>query len=321
MQEPFQMDGQTLHATVSIGIAVYPEDGQDGKTLIKNADAALYRAKELGRNDYQHYSTSIHSKNNERMAIEGGFHRALAQQEFMLYYQPQIDVKTGEITQMEALIRWNHASLGMIPPNVFIPMAEQNGFILPLGEWVLRTACEQLYQWQMLGFPTLKMGVNLSAKQLRDKNLVTVVAQIIEESKISPTSLELEITETAAMEDMDLTKSILNTLQEMGINFALDDFGTGYSSLGYLKTLPFHTLKIDQSFVRDLIPHSKDVAIVNAIISLASGLELRVIAEGVETEELKNLLLSLDCDLMQGYLFSRPLPPDAATKLLLSNRN
>ncbi len=321
MQEPFQMNGQTLHATVSIGIAVYPEDGQDGGTLIKNADAALYRAKELGRNDYQHYSISIHSQNNERLIIESGFHRALAQQEFMLYYQPQIDVKTGEITQMEALIRWNHSSLGMIPPNVFIPMAEQNGFILPLGEWVLRTACRQLHQWQALGFPDLKMGVNLSAKQLRDKNLVAVVAQIIEESEISPKSLELEITETAAMEDMELTKSTLTTLQNMGVNFALDDFGTGYSSLGYLKSLPFHTLKIDQSFVRDLMPYSKDVAIVNAIISLASGLELRVIAEGVETEELKNLLLSLDCDMMQGYLFSRPLPPEAATELLLSNMN
>jgi diguanylate cyclase (GGDEF)-like protein/PAS domain S-box-containing protein len=321
MQEPFQMDEQLIHATVSIGIAVYPEDGQDGKTLIKNADAALYRAKELGRNDYQHYSISIHSRNNQRMAIEGGFHNALAQQEFMLYYQPQIDVKTGEITQMEALIRWNHSSLGMIPPNVFIPIAEQNGFILPLGEWVLRTACQQLRQWQDLGLPNLKMGVNLSAKQLRDKNLVAVVAQIVEESKISPSSLELEITETAAMEDMDLTKSILTTLQEIGINFALDDFGTGYSSLGYLKSLPFHTLKIDQSFVRDLLPYSKDVAIVNAIISLASGLELRVIAEGVETEELKNLLLSLDCDLMQGYLFSRPLPPTAATEMLRNNMN
>jgi diguanylate cyclase (GGDEF)-like protein/PAS domain S-box-containing protein len=321
MQEPFQMDGQSLHATVSIGIAVYPEDGQDGKTLIKNADAALYRAKELGRNDYQHYSISIHSQNNERLVIEGGFHRALAQQEFMLYYQPQIDVKTGEITQMEALIRWKHASLGMIPPNVFIPIAEQNGFILPLGEWVLRTACQQLHQWQTLGFPNLKMGVNLSAKQLRDKKLVAVVAQIIAESKILPKSLELEITETAAMEDMDLTKSTLTTLQDMGINFALDDFGTGYSSLGYLKSLPFHTLKIDQSFIRDLMPYSKDVAIVNAIISLASGLELRVIAEGVETEELKSLLLSLDCDMMQGYLFSRPLPPEAATELLLNNMN
>jgi diguanylate cyclase (GGDEF)-like protein/PAS domain S-box-containing protein len=321
MQEPFQMDGQTLHTTVSIGIAVYPEDGQDGKTLIKNADAALYRAKELGRNDYQHYSLSIHSQNNERLIIESGFHRALAQQEFMLYYQPQIDVRTGEITQMEALIRWNHSSLGMIPPNVFIPMAEQNGFILPLGEWVLRTACQQLAQWQALGFPDLKMGVNLSAKQLRDKNLVAVVAQIVEESKISPKSLELEITETAAMEDMNLTKSILTTLQDTGVNFALDDFGTGYSSLGYLKSLPFHTLKIDQSFIRDLMPYSKDVAIVNAIISLASGLELRVIAEGVETEELKDLLLSLDCDMMQGYLFSRPLPSEAATELLLNNRN
>lgn len=321
MHTPFEMDGQIINATASIGIAIYPEDGEDGQTLIKNADAALYRAKELGRNDYQHYSSSIHSQSNERLAIEGGFHRALAQQEFMLYYQPQIDVKTGEIVQMEALIRWKHSTLGMIPPNTFIPIAEQNGFILPLGEWVLRTACQQLYQWQTLGFPNLKMGVNLSAKQLRDKNLVTIVTQIVEDSKISPKSLELEITETAAMEDMDLTKSILNTLQEMGVNFALDDFGTGYSSLGYLKSLPFHTLKIDQSFVRDLMPYSKDVAIVNAIISLASGLELRVIAEGVETEELKNLLLSLDCEMMQGYLFSRPLPPEAATELLLNNLN
>jgi diguanylate cyclase (GGDEF)-like protein/PAS domain S-box-containing protein len=319
MRRPFETDGQILHATASIGIAVYPEDGEDGKTLVKNADAALYRAKELGRNAYQHYSISIHSQTNERLVIEGGLHRALEQQEFMLYYQPQIDVKTGEITQMEALIRWNHPSLGMIPPNVFIPLAEQNGFIVPLGEWVLRTACQQLHQWQEMGFPILKMGVNLSAKQLRAQDLVTVVAQIVEEAKISPDSLELEITETAAMEDMDLTKSILATFQNMGINLALDDFGTGYSSLGYLKRLPFHTLKIDQSFVRDLMTHSKDVAIVNAIIRLASGLELRVVAEGVETEELKQLLLSLDCDMMQGYLFSRPLPSDAATELLLKN--
>lgn len=316
MQEPFETDGQLLKATVSIGIAVYPEDGQDGHTLVRNADAALYRVKELGRNDFQHYSISIHSQNNERLVIEGGLHRALMQQEFMVYYQPQIDVKTGEIVQMEALVRWKHPSLGMIPPNAFIPLAEQNGFIIPLGKWILKTACQQLRQWHEMGFTDLTIGVNLSAKQLRDKDLVADVAKIIEETQIPYGALELEITETAAMENMDITKAILSSLQEMGINLALDDFGTGYSSLGYLKRLPFHTLKIDQSFVRDLMTHSKDVAIVNAIISLASGLELRVIAEGVETEDLKRLLLSLDCYMMQGYLFSKPLPPTEATVLL-----
>jgi EAL domain-containing protein (putative c-di-GMP-specific phosphodiesterase class I) len=238
------------------------------------------------------------------------------QQEFMVYYQPQIDVKTGEIVQMEALVRWKHPSLGMIPPNAFIPLAEQNGFIIPLGKWILKTACQQLRQWHEMGFTDLTIGVNLSAKQLRDKDLVADVAKIIEETQIPYGALELEITETAAMENMDITKAILSSLQEMGINLALDDFGTGYSSLGYLKRLPFHTLKIDQSFVRDLMTHSKDVAIVNAIISLASGLELRVIAEGVETEDLKRLLLSLDCYMMQGYLFSKPLPPTEATVLL-----
>jgi EAL domain-containing protein (putative c-di-GMP-specific phosphodiesterase class I) len=238
------------------------------------------------------------------------------QQEFMVYYQPQIDVKTGEIVQMEALVRWKHPSLGMIPPNAFIPLAEQNGFIIPLGKWILKTACQQLQQWHEMGFPNLTIGVNLSAKQLRDKDLVADVKKIIEETQIPYGALELEITETAAMENMDITKAILSSLQEMGINLALDDFGTGYSSLGYLKRLPFHTLKIDQSFVRDLMTHSKDVAIVNAIISLASGLDLRVIAEGVETEDLKHLLLSLDCYMMQGYLFSKPLPPEEATDLL-----
>jgi diguanylate cyclase (GGDEF)-like protein/PAS domain S-box-containing protein len=316
MQEPFETDGKLLKATVSIGIAVYPEDGQDSEILVRNADAALYRVKELGRNDFQHYSISIHSQTNERLVIEGGLHRALIQQEFMVYYQPQIDVKTGEVVQMEALVRWQHPSLGMIPPNAFIPLAEQNGFIIPLGKWVLKTACQQLHQWQGMGLSELTMGVNLSAKQLRDKDLVTDVKQIVEEAQIAYQALELEITETAAMENMDITQSILSCFQDMGINLALDDFGTGYSSLGYLKRLPFHTLKIDQSFVRDLITHSKDVAIVNAIISLASGLELRVIAEGVETEDLKNLLLSLDCYMMQGYLFSKPLPPEEATKLL-----
>lgn len=319
MQEPFETNGRLLKATVSIGIAVYPEDGQDGETLVRNADAALYRVKELGRNDFQHYSISIHSQTNERLVIEGGLHRALTQQEFMVYYQPQIDVKSGEIVQMEALVRWKHPSLGMIPPNAFIPLAEQNGFIIPLGKWVLKTACQQLQQWQALGLSNLTIGVNLSAKQLRDKDLVIDVRRIVEESQISYPSLELEITETAAMENMDITQAILSCFQDMGINLALDDFGTGYSSLGYLKRLPFHTLKIDQSFVRDLMTHSKDVAIVNAIISLASGLELRIVAEGVETEDLKNLLLSLNCYMMQGYLFSKPLPPGEATDLLLQS--
>jgi diguanylate cyclase (GGDEF)-like protein/PAS domain S-box-containing protein len=316
MKPSFDLDGHPVRATASLGIAMFPEDGEDAATLLKNADAALYRVKEQGRNDFQHYSLTINAQSYELLALETDLHRALEQQEFVVYYQPQIDSCTGQITQMEALIRWQHPTMGMVAPGLFITLAEQNGLIVPIGEWILQTAAQQCQTWHRLGYPQLKVGVNLSVKQLRHRDFAQVVKRILDQTGLPPNALELEMTETAAMENIELTQMILGQLQAYGVQLALDDFGTGYSSLGYLKQLPFHTLKVDQSFVRDLGSTPKNVAIVKAILGLAQGLELQVVAEGVETAELRDLLGRLGCRIMQGYYFSKPLSVEAATALL-----
>jgi diguanylate cyclase (GGDEF)-like protein/PAS domain S-box-containing protein len=319
MKPSFDLDGHPVRATASLGIAMFPEDGKDAATLLKNADAALYRVKEQGRNDFQHYSLTINAQAYELLALETDLHRALEQQEFVVYYQPQIDSFTGQITQMEALIRWQHPTMGMVAPGLFIALAEQNGLIVPIGEWILQTAAQQCQTWHHLGYSELKVGVNLSVKQLRHRDFAQVVKRILDQTGLPPNHLELEITETAAMENIELTQMILGQLQAYGVQIALDDFGTGYSSLGYLKQLPFHTLKVDQSFVRDLGTTPKNVAIVKAILGLAQGLELQVVAEGVETAELRDLLGRLGCSTMQGYYFSKPLPAEAATTLLATD--
>ncbi len=324
LKPAFKLQGHQLHITSSIGIAVYPDDGVDGETLLSNADAALYRTKAQGRNNYQFYKAAMNSQATELLILENDLHQALAQGEFILHYQPQVNIITGEISGMEALIRWHHPTLGLIPPAKFIPLAEENGLIVPIGEWVLRTACTQNQIWQKVGLPALRMAVNLSARQFQQPNLTEMIAQILQQTGLKPEFLELEITETVAMENAETTTEILSKLHQMGVKISIDDFGTGYSSLGYLKKFPLHTLKIDRSFVQDLTDGDsasdraglRDAAIVMAIMALGNILNLRVIAEGVQTEEQLNCLRSLACQDMQGYLFSRPIPAEEATQLL-----
>jgi diguanylate cyclase (GGDEF)-like protein/PAS domain S-box-containing protein len=317
LRPSFEIEAHFLRITCSIGIAIYPEDGQDTVTLFKNADTALYQAKTQGRNDYQCYDLGLNPHAREYLALENSLYQALERQEFCLYYQPQVNIATGEITHMEALVRWQHPQLGFISPSVFIPLAEQKGLILPIGQWVLQTACAQAVEWQSIGLKPITMCVNLSPRQLWNRQLIEMVEQTLAQTGLAPQWLELEITETATMQDMQVARTILLGLEQMGINIALDDFGTGYSSLSNLKQLPFHTLKIDQSFVRDLLSNPQDVAIVESLLTLGRRLNIRVVAEGVETQELQNLLKTLRCDHMQGYWFSRPLAtPDATTALL-----
>jgi diguanylate cyclase (GGDEF)-like protein/PAS domain S-box-containing protein len=316
LKPDFELEGHTLHVSSSIGIALYPNDGEDAETLLKNADAALYRAKDSGRNSFHLYTAAINSEASDWLIMDSHLHRALERQEFVLYYQPQVNVITGEITQMEALLRWQHPELGLVSPGKFIPLAEENGLIVPIGEWVLRTACAQNCAWQAAGLMPIRVAVNLSARQLRQPNLVGMIERLLRETGLSPRYLELEITETTVMKNVELTKVILHDLHQMGVSMAIDDFGTGYSSLGYLKKFPFNTLKIDQSFVRDLTTDPNDKAIVAAIIAMGRVLNLKLVAEGVETKVQEHSLLSLDCEEMQGYLFSPPLSADEATLLL-----
>jgi diguanylate cyclase (GGDEF)-like protein/PAS domain S-box-containing protein len=315
----FDLEGHTLRVTSSIGIALYPDHGHDGETLLKNADAALYRVKEAGRNGYSLYNSTINSDASARLTLESHLHRALEREEFALYYQPQVNVITGEILQMEALIRWHHPEMGLIPPGKFIPLAEETGVIVPLGEWVLRTACAQNRAWQKAGLPLIRIAVNLSAQQFKQPRLMEMIKQILIDTDLDPAFLELEITETTVMKNVEVTRTILNELHEMGISIALDDFGTGYSSLSYLKAFPFHTLKIDRSFVCDVTTDPNDKAIVAAIVAMAKVLNLKLVAEGVETEAQEYLLRSLGCEEVQGYLFSRPVTAIEATELLRTN--
>jgi diguanylate cyclase (GGDEF)-like protein len=312
----FNIEGHHIHITSSIGIAVYPQDGQDTETLIKNADAALYRAKEGGRNDFQRYMVTINSQACEMLALESSLHQAIDRQELVVYYQPQINTTTGEIMQMEALVRWQHPELGLLAPGVFIPLAEENGLILNIGEWVLKTACAQNKAWQSMGRSNLCVGVNLSARQLQQPTLPQKIIDVLAFSGLEARYLELEITETAALQNVELTKASLTELHQLGVQIAMDDFGTGYSSLSYLRQFPFNTLKIDKSFIRDLLANPKDAEIVAAIVALGQGLKLKVVAEGVETESLKDRLISMKCEYMQGYFFGRPLPPEDATRFL-----
>lgn len=316
LKPAFNLEGYQLYVTSSIGIAIYPEHGEDAQTLLRNADAALYRAKGEGRNNYQIYVPAMNSQASELLELESRLHQGLEEEEFVLYYQPQVNLNTGEITRMEALLRWKHPDKGLILPKTFIRLAEENGLIIPLGTWVLRSACSQNKAWQDAGLPALRVAVNLSPLQLQQPGFVDVVAQILEETGLSPEFLELEITETAVMQNADFTKAALERFVNMGCRITLDDFGTGYSSLSYLKSFPLHALKIDKSFVRDLACDPSDAAIVSTIIALGRGLNLSVVAEGVETLEQVEYLRNLQCQEMQGYIFSKPLSAEDATKLL-----
>ena len=318
---PFTIDEHELFITVSIGISLYPADGSDAPTLLKNADAALYRAKEQGGDNYQFYTADLNARALKRLTLESSLRRALERSEFEVYYQPVLDTNTRKIVGMEALLRWHHPELGLVQPAEFIPLAEDTGMIVPIGEWVLRTACTQSKAWQEAGFAPLTLAVNLSARQFQQQNLSEVVARILQETRLNSHDLELELTESSIMKNAESAVQTLGELKAMGVKIAIDDFGTGYSSLGYLKRLPIDTVKIDRSFVRDVTTEPDDAALVMAIITLAHNLRLKVIAEGVETEEQRRFLHLLRCDEWQGYLFSRPLPVAAFEELLSRAQN
>lgn len=316
LQKPWILGEQEFYLTASIGVAVFPHDGEDAETILKHADISMYRAKERGGNSYQFYTPDMNEKIWERLTMENSLRHALKRKEFVVFYQPQVDVTKQEIIGAEALVRWNHPELALIPPAEFIPLAEDTGFIVPLGEWVLTTACLQNKAWQTAGCPPIQMTVNLSMRQFMQRNLVEMIRGVLTRTGLDPSWLELEITETVAMQDIDFTLNILEELKAMGIKIAIDDFGTGYSSLNYLKRFPIHTLKIDRSFVCDVLSNPQDAAIVDTIIVLAQNLNLRTVAEGVETREQLNFLLERQCKFMQGYLFSKPVSASEFEKLI-----
>ncbi len=312
----FHFDEHELFTTASIGISIYPNDGQDPESLLKNADTAMYRAKRTGRNNYQVFDQTMKTEVFQQLALDNGLRRALERNEFVVHYQPQIDIETGQIVGMEALVRWDHPELGLLPPSSFIQWAEDSGLIIPIGERVLQMACKQSREWQDNGYQAMKVGVNVSGKQLRQSNMIETVRRVLKETGLPPVYLDLELTESVLMDLYGQAMNIPHELKAMGVGFSIDDFGTGYSSLNYLKRLPVTTLKMDQSFVRDLTSDSNDTAIANAVIGLGHGLKLNVLAEGVETEGQLNQLRDLKCDQVQGFLFSEPLPAPIFESLL-----
>ncbi len=310
------LQGHNLKVTTSIGVSMYPNGGETPEALLKNADTAMYNAKSAGRNNCKFYESEMSVIGAEWVKLEHKLHKAVAQNEFVLYYQPQVKITTGEIVGMEALIRWQEPETGLISPGEFIPIAEETGLIIPIGEWVLRTACIQAKAWQDQGLKNIRMSVNISMQQFRQKNFINFVADVIGETGIDPANLELELTESLLMENATETIERLSVLKDLGVRLSIDDFGTGYSSLTYLKLMPIDVLKIDQGFVRDITIDANDEAIVTAIISMGQSLNLEIIAEGVETEAQLKLLQHHHCGNIQGYLISKPGPPVEVEKFL-----
>jgi diguanylate cyclase (GGDEF)-like protein len=316
--EPFVLDGNSVYVGVSIGIALYPSDGASAEALQSNADAALHQAKVQGRGILRFFSPDMSSRAKERLTLEADLRRALDRQELSLHYQPQVDLISGEIVGLEALLRWQHPTRGMVPPSEFIPLAEESGLVVRLGDWVLREACRQIKQWSDAGLTPPQTAVNISAVQLSRGNLVASVKAALAESGIAADQLELEITESFVMVDRDQSFKSLAELKALGVRLSIDDFGTGYSSLGYLQQIEVHKLKVDISFVRDMTTNSGNASIVKAVIALGHSLGLEIIAEGVEEQGQARYLRSLHCDVMQGYLISRPLPAEEMTRFLSS---
>jgi len=307
LAEPFHVDGHELHITASIGISICPEDGRDSETIVKHAEAAMYQAKAQGRNNYQFFMARINERAIRRFALEGSLRRAVAREESAVHYQPKFSITHGKVIGSEALIRWHDRHNGPVSPAQFIPIAEESGLIIPIGEWVLRQACLQNRAWQDAGYEPMPIAVNVSAVQFREKNFLRMVERVLHETRLDPRYLELELTESVTMHDLELTIPLLNALKNMGLSLSIDDFGTGYSSLSYLKRFPIDALKIDRSFVQDIVGGKDDSAIICAIISMAKSLKQRVIAEGVETEAQYEFLRNHGCDEIQGYYFSGPL--------------
>ena len=320
LRPPLRVEGHELTTSASIGIALFPHDGDDPETLLKNAANALSRAKEQGRNHYQFYTNDMNATAFERLILEGGLRKALEQGELVLHYQPKVSVADGSIRGVEALLRWQHPDLGMVAPAEFIPLAEETGLIVPIGAWVLRTACAQVSGWHRLGHAQLDLAVNISARQFQERNLVGTIADAVSESGLAAAHIELELTESVIMRDAQDAARRLKELTALGIRLAIDDFGTGYSSLGYLRTFPIHSLKIDRSFVRDIEGDPNSAALAKAIVAMAAGLRLNVVAEGVETQEQLERLRAYGCQEYQGYLFSKPLPAEEMLALLERSR-
>ncbi len=317
---PFMANGQEVYSTASIGVCVYPEDGENFTELIKNADIAMYSAKRDGGDAVRFFASGQQVKSSDQISMHGQLRRALEREEFELHYQPKVEVQSGRVLGVEALIRWRSPERGLVMPLEFIKLAEDTGLIVPIGEWVLGKACRDLREWRDSGLPDLAVAVNLSTRQFRDQGLTAMVATALSHSGLDPRSLELEITESVMMEQTTHTTSILDALVGIGVRISIDDFGTGYSSLAYLKRFPVQALKIDRGFVRDIETDHDDAAIVKAIVQLAHSMNLGVIAEGVETAAQLAYLRSLHCDEYQGYLFSKPLPGDEVARLIRSLR-
>jgi diguanylate cyclase (GGDEF)-like protein len=320
LSAPYLLGKKDCHVTVSIGISTFPADGSDSQTLLKAADVAMYRAKETGRNNYQYYLPSMNVHTVERLELESDLRHALERGEFFLHYQPKVDMASGLITGVEALLRWKHPLRGLVPPLNFIPLAEETGLIVPIGEWVLATACARTKAWQGRGLPKLSVAVNLSARQFADTMLLAKLTRIIHASGLDPSLLELEITESVVMSNAEGAVGVLEQLKSIGVQIAIDDFGTGYSSLAYLKRFPIDILKVDRSFIRDIPADSGDMKITRAIIAMAHSLRLKVVAEGVETAQQLQFLRIQCCDAIQGYFLYRPLREDELADVLKRNR-
>jgi diguanylate cyclase (GGDEF)-like protein len=316
MTAEFVVQGHPLMVSCSLGISIFPEHGAESETLIKNADAAMYSAKDYGRNNFQFFTQDMNAEVVERLTLESSLRLALEKRELFLVYQPQMEIASGRITGLEALLRWQHPELGLVPPDKFIRIAENSGLIVPIGEWVLRTACSQARKWQDEGLPTVSVAVNVSAVQFRQEGFRKLIDRVLRETGLAPEYLELELTESLLLSNADVTLSVLRGLKAMGLKLAIDDFGTGYSSFSYLKHFPVSKLKIDRSFVREVAVNPDDAAITTAIISMAKSLNLKVIAEGVEDEAQMSFLRAHQCDEIQGYYFSKPLATEEAADKL-----
>jgi len=314
--KPAMLAGQEVRISASVGISTYPADGRDEQTLLKNADIAMYHAKEEGKNNFQFFSDELNKNTLEHIALETSLRHALERDQFELYYQAKVDSRTRRITGMEALLRWHHSDLGLVPPMQFIPLAEETGLIIPIGRWVLKTACRQNVEWQKAGLRPLLMAVNLSARQFTDEHLLQDITSTLKETGMDPSQLELEITESMLMRDVDKAVAIMAALKHIGVRIAIDDFGTGYSSLSTLRRLPLDTIKIDRMFIRHLPENTEDKSIADAIIAMGRSLSLTVIAEGVETQQQADFLEEHACEQVQGYYFSKPITANAVIELL-----
>ena len=320
LAQPFTIASQDVFITASMGVALFPQDARDAESLVKSAELAMYRGREEGRGGFRLFTAEMNARVTERLSLESKLRRALEREELTLHYQAQVDLRTNRVCAAEALIRWNEPELGTVSPARFIPLAEETGLIIPIGEWALKTACRQNRAWRTAGLPPIVVAVNVSAPQFHDPALIGVVQRILDETGIAHDGLELEVTESVMLHGAERTIETLQALKAMGIQLSIDDFGTGYSSLGYLKRFPVDRLKIDQSFVRDIATNPDDAAIVQAVISLGHAMQLRVIAEGVESVEQLEFLRRQQCDETQGYLFSKPLPAEEFARLLSEGR-